>query len=549
MATYEGLVKLGTLRNGSTVKPRPTRPWRITTEPYTGAGVGNIADFSTDPNIGNWNIGNTDSNDANKLQWHKIKDGAKTLLVCDRVILVNVSWDDLNSDGRVFGKTITIDGQQYKLRLLTGGEERREGGTGTTYEGGKQPNEWDRFITNEDNISGLPVPIASDLDTTLNDTDKNSVHNQAWNWMGVYSWCQETYLHNSAYRASRGYSSARYWPYNSSSYRNDNRGWRPVLEILNSAPLISDSDRDLGNFSTPLQKIYTVIDPENDPVTIVEKIDGVVVRTIPNADQGANYIYDLTSAWGSLNLGSHTAVIEATDSKNAKSTRTWTFTKTGSVADAPVIISPINSQRTSVQPEIRFIIGSDPDGDTQTFLARFYDDEGMEEFEDITTGFEIYSDGNWVPITSATNDNHGAMLRIVYPRPLPKGSVKNCKIASIDSGSKTPSFSSPISMRIGNKLEINTHPSITQFQPRAISVMDKKAIDPEATHRVFVTNNALDPSPVWEEMTTEYQAGNEYVFKNKDKTHADWAVAVKHVVEANLALGQIEIAVIGVGVS
>ena len=48
----------------------------------------------------------------------------KTLLICDRVILVSVSWDDLNGQGYVTGKTITIDGAKYKCRLLTGGSNR-----------------------------------------------------------------------------------------------------------------------------------------------------------------------------------------------------------------------------------------------------------------------------------------------------------------------------------------------------------------------------------------------------------------------------------------
>ena len=52
---------------------------------------------------------------------NKIKDGDKTLLICDRVILVNVTWNDLNSAGWIFGKEVTIDGAKYKLRSLTGG--------------------------------------------------------------------------------------------------------------------------------------------------------------------------------------------------------------------------------------------------------------------------------------------------------------------------------------------------------------------------------------------------------------------------------------------
>ncbi|MBY0055188.1 hypothetical protein H7K32_26995, partial [Brevibacillus agri] len=143
-----------------------------------------------------WVIGNTPANAAQKLRWHKIKDGSKTLLVSDRVILARVSWDDLNGQSLVTGKTITIDGQQYLCRLLTGGSSNRN----SDYYAGGSPanNEWDRFIANEGAVSGLPTPVASDLDTTLNSTDKNSAHNQVWNWMGVYSWAQETYTGNSA---------------------------------------------------------------------------------------------------------------------------------------------------------------------------------------------------------------------------------------------------------------------------------------------------------------------------------------------------------------
>ena len=157
--------------------------------------------------MANYTFGDTPSADANKLQWVKIKDGDKTLLICDRVILVNVSWDDLNGQGYVTGKTVTIDGAKYKCRLLTGGSNRRNG---DSYAGGTPTNnEWDRFITREEVISGLPAPVSSDLDSSTNSTDLNSAHNKFWNWFYVYSWCQETYAEGASYRAFRGYFSAR----------------------------------------------------------------------------------------------------------------------------------------------------------------------------------------------------------------------------------------------------------------------------------------------------------------------------------------------------
>ncbi|MGE7271341.1 hypothetical protein ACQKK5_07765 [Brevibacillus panacihumi] len=238
MATYAGLVKLGTLRNGAIVKARPTAPWNPTTAPFSGAGLGNIPKFSLDANINNWNIGNTDATEANQLYWHKIIDGSKTLLICDRVILAGVSWNDLNGDNRVLGKTITIDGQQYKLRLLTGGSNYRSGTDG--YSGGTPSlNEYDRFVCNEESLAGIPTPTSSDLDKTIDSTDKNSAHNQFWNWMGILSWAQEIYTGNSANRVSRGGDSARFWSVYSAASRLEDFGWRPVLEVLNVPPTLN----------------------------------------------------------------------------------------------------------------------------------------------------------------------------------------------------------------------------------------------------------------------------------------------------------------------
>ena len=188
--------------------------------------------------MANYTFGDTPSADANKLQWVKIKDGDKTLLICDRVILVNVSWDDLNGMGFIFGQTVTIDGARYKCRVLTGGSNRRN----SDYYAGGTPtnNEWDRFITREEVITGLPAPVSSDLDSNQNSTDLNSTHNKFWNWFYVYSWCQETWAEGASTRARRGCRSARGWDYSSASYRYENLGFRPVLEVLNPGTLGSD---------------------------------------------------------------------------------------------------------------------------------------------------------------------------------------------------------------------------------------------------------------------------------------------------------------------
>ena len=229
--------------------------------------------------ISNYSFGNTPSDDAKKLQWVKIKDGDKTLLICDRVILVNVTWNDLNSAGWIFGKEVTIDGAKYKLRSLTGGSNYRN--TSDAYAGGTPTNnEWDRFITREEVITGLPAPVSSDLDSNLNSTDFSSTHNALWNWAGVYTWCQETYSSNTSRRARRGCDSARYWYDYNATFSNSYVGFRPVLEILNTDPLISDSDRDLGDKNSNFTITYTVDDADSgDVLTATESLDGQTTKS------------------------------------------------------------------------------------------------------------------------------------------------------------------------------------------------------------------------------------------------------------------------------
>jgi hypothetical protein len=208
MAQFLGTVKLGGFYNNGSVLARPTRPWRNDSTPTGASAAGNIPSMSG--SMANYTFGDTPAAEANQLQWHRIQDGDKTLLICDRVILVNCSWNDLNGQGYITGKEVTIDGAKYLCRVLTGGSNYRN--SSDAYAGGTPTNnEWDRFITREEVITGLPAPVSSDLDSTLNATDLSSTHNQFWNWYAVYSWCQETYSGGSSARAFRGYDSARSW--------------------------------------------------------------------------------------------------------------------------------------------------------------------------------------------------------------------------------------------------------------------------------------------------------------------------------------------------
>lgn len=322
---------MGGLYKDNIIQPRATKPWRIDTDPASFGSAGDIASFSTLTDMSKWKIGDTPAAAANKLQWHKVQEGNKLLFICDRNILVNVSWDTLNAAGYVTGKTIYIDGQPYLCRLLKGADRQRNGDTssGGSYDGGYLPNEWDSYITNEGGvIAGIPTPTASDLDGSLVAADRTGTHNQFWNWAGCYSWCQETTAYSSSFRVLLGYYSARHWSYNTSSYVYPFYGWRPVLEQLNSAPVVSGSDSNLGGKSAAFSITYSVTDADNDTVNVQEYVDAAKIKDYSVTLGATNTLTIAPSVWNTLGLGTHTLRIVANDGKGNAVTRTYTFQKT-----------------------------------------------------------------------------------------------------------------------------------------------------------------------------------------------------------------------------
>ena len=233
MAAYKGTVELGGLYQDGRAIPRPDQPWLIDTsvlQPYDGLMPGNIADFSGNPDWSAWVLGDTPIQELARLRWHVLEDEARTLLICDRVILVKVSWNDLNQVGFVNGAAVQIDGRRWNCRLLTGGSQPRQGSDGHS-RGAPEGNEWDCYVVNEAGIKGLPMPSLSDTDQILSVVDKASAHNQFWNWMGVNTWVREHHTIRDTARCCRGYAAASFFYTNTFDHRHEDIGWRPVLEL------------------------------------------------------------------------------------------------------------------------------------------------------------------------------------------------------------------------------------------------------------------------------------------------------------------------------
>ena len=136
-----------------------------------------------------------------------------SLFVADYAVKHTVSWNDLHTEGLIFGKGYAAGGVNYTLRAPSVGSDRT--GLNESQRGTPQSNEWDKLL------------------------DKNDGYIKNWNWMA--SWGQDTRPDNSTpFRAVRGFHSARGWEFNSSSYQNGILGFRPVLEVLNPDTLDAD---------------------------------------------------------------------------------------------------------------------------------------------------------------------------------------------------------------------------------------------------------------------------------------------------------------------
>ena len=124
------------------------------------------------------------------------------------------------------------------------------------------------------------------------------------------------------------------------------------------------------------------------------------------------------------------------------------------------------------------------------------------------------------------------------------GTDRYIRIVSTDAGSQLPTYSDPVKVAIGDTLEFTTLPAEWSEKPDRIDVKIKATVDSTATMSLWVTNNANDDSPTWE----EYTIGAYHIFKNNTKTADKWATAVKVKIVAGEATGEISVSDIATGV-
>lgn len=133
-----------------------------------------------------------------------------------------------------------IDDKEYKVRLLTGGNQ--EG----------VDNEWDTLM------------------------DAFQENNELLHWKHIYSLCQENGYNLTLYRVRRGFSSARFWGCSYASRQGVFLGFRPVLEPLETDTLSTIIDGSILQFGTLYMDDVALANPK------IPIWDGDIPDYVPN---------------------------------------------------------------------------------------------------------------------------------------------------------------------------------------------------------------------------------------------------------------------------
>lgn len=279
----------------------------------------------------------------------------------------------------------------------------------------------------------------------------------------------------------------------------------PVLKLLNQPPTISEQDKQLEDKVKPFVVYYSVDDKDvDDKLTITEKLNGTVYRTITNAVRKNQYSFEINSSmFSNLKLYDMNTIEIIVSDGMFSTTRTYIFRKTNT---APTInySGSLNLGRITTKPTIDYSV-HDAEGDEITVTERL-NGKTIRTFtaaSDTSCTVQI-SDDAWLSCGSDTST-----VEITV------------RDDAGGSSNKTITFNRSI-----DRIEAIIKPIETTSAVTKIS-LDIDWDTTNASGKVFVCNNGFDDTPTWEDMTTSVGLSNAYTLTNNTKVADKWGVSVK----------------------
>lgn len=279
-----------------------------------------------------------------------------------------------------------------------------------------------------------------------------------------------------------------------------------TFKRVNAAPTISGSDQNIGDKNQGFQIIYNVDDPDSDALTVTEKINGSIIRTLNNAPRNEELTILITNEQlYSLPLNSsNTITIEAKDPNGGVAYRTFTFRRTNT---APSISGTDDELGVIMAPFSREYVVTDVENDTVVVkelidnkVVRTYVPElgATNKFEMPIEEWHKLTNGNHIVKIEATDTNGATSVRIFqFERKEDK-----------------------IKFTLKNPFE-------TDIKATKVLVTPSWVLPEGSIPKIEACNNAYDDVPTWEDITSQVTQGRHYNFLNEAKSADKWGINIR----------------------
>ena len=285
-----------------------------------------------------------------------------------------------------------------------------------------------------------------------------------------------------------------------------------TFEKVNSAPVISGYDTNLGAKNTAFSYKYSIKDNEGDNVKVVEKLNGSIIRTLYNVTLGQQQIITISDEQiKKMELHKQNTIeIEASDG-TATVYRRVNFTRN----NMPPIISDQDKDLGVLTKKLEYkFSATDPEEDKMVYTVSL-DDRILIDREPI-------ADGREKAITIEGKD----WLRLRSGKHIIKIYVEDDKGFK---STRTITFTrlvERIIVQLANKgIETDQLANRVLISDAGIYVAKGAILKCE------VCNNSFDTYPKWEDATTMFKAGRAYNFQNKAKRASQAGVNIRVTIE------------------